>query len=541
MSVFKMVVPCAAVAAVLVLFTSRVTGQDQTPVENGRSFALAAADDSLRDALMQVDTMLRAGELDIARFQEDTMFPGRAHERLWQVYEGLPVFGAQVIRQMDGRSVISVTGRLYEELEMDVNASISPERANAVAVAAAGPGGQIRGETTLGILPVEGGYRLVYRMDVHSDWTIREVYVDADSGVIVRSLNGIHSQMAIGEGTGVLGARKKLSTNQTSSTYQAVDRVRPAVAFTMAFPGTLGRLNQFLQTAFFFNSDIATDSDNTWTDAPTVDAHVYQGWVYDYYFTRFGRRGMDDRNIEVDSVVHPLARSEATRQPPELVGSYINNAFYCCNGVLVYGDGDGRIFNHLAGGFDVVAHEWTHGVTDYSSQLIYQDESGALNESFSDIMAAAMEFYYQPVGGGSDRADWQIAEDVFLVFPGYLRSLNNPAAIGHPDHYSLRRFIGTNFDEGGVHYNLTIGTHAFYLAVAGGRNRVSGINVPGVGQENIEKMENIFYRAFVMLMAPNSRFSDARRATLQAASDLYGPNSTERAQVALAWSAVGVN
>jgi bacillolysin len=326
-----------------------------------------------------------------------------------------------------------------------------------------------------------------------------------------------------------------------SSTYQAVDKLRPAEAFTLAFPGTLGRLNQFLQSGIIFNSDIATDSDNTWTDGPTVDAHVYQGWVYDYYFARFGRRGMDDRNIEVDAVVHPLARSEATRQPPETVGSFINNAFYCCDGLVVFGDGDGRVFNYLAGAFDVVAHEWTHGVTDFSSQLIYQDEPGALNEAFSDIMAAAMEFYYQPVGGGPDKADWLIAEDVVLIAPGYLRALNNPIAAGEPDHYSLRRFIGTSTDDGGVHYNMTIGTHAFYLAVAGGRNRVSGITVAGIGQSNIERMEKIFYRAFVMLMTPNSRFSDARRATLQAAADLYGANSTERSQVELAWTAVGVN
>ena len=230
-----------------------------------------------------------------------------------------------------------------------------------------------------------------------------------------------------------------------------------------------------------FNSDVATDSDNVWTDGPTVDAHVFQGWVYDYYFKRFGRHGMDDRDIEVDSIVHPLARSEANRQPPDVVGTYINNAFYCCEGLLVFGDGDGRLFNFLAGGFDVVAHEWTHGVTDFTSNLIYRDESGALNEAFSDIMAAAMEFYYYPAGTGRDQADWLIAEDVYLASPGYLRSLNNPSAKGHPDHYSLRRFIGTSTDDGGVHFNLTIATHAFYLAVAGGRNRVSGITVAGVG------------------------------------------------------------
>ena len=278
-----------------------------------------------------------------------------------------------------------------------------------------------------------------------------------------------------------------------------------------------------------------------WTDGPTVDAHAYQGWVYDYYFTRFNRNGMDDRNTEVDSIVNPLARSEASRQPPNVVGMFINNAFYCCNGLLVFGNGDGRVFTFLAGALDVVAHEWTHGVIDFTSQLIYQDESGALNEAFSDIMGATMEFHYQPTGGGRDQADWLIAEDVYLLPPGYLRSLNNPVAGGEPDHYALRQFIGTPTDDGGVHFNLTIATHAFYLAVAGGQNRFSRITVPGVGMANLERIERVFYRAFTMLMAPNSRFSDARRATIQAATDLFGAGSNERAQVELAWTAVGVN
>ena len=228
-------------------------------------------------------------------------------------------------------------------------------------------------------------------------------------------------------------------------------------------------------------------------------------------------------------------------QPPDVVGMYINNAFYCCSGVLVYGDGDGRSWGFLAGALDVIAHEWTHGVTDFSSNLIYRNESGALNEAFSDIMGAAVEFFNQPAGGGRDQADWRIAEDAVLQAPGFLRSLNNPIATGHPDHYSLRRFIGTSIDDGGVHFNLTIATHAFYLAVAGGRNRVSGITVAGVGMANIERMEKVFYRAFTMLMTPNSQFSDARRATLQAAADLYGAGSNDHAQVEAAWTAVGVN
>jgi thermolysin len=539
MSGFHKTVPCAAIAALVFAGSSRITGQ--APVENGRPIALAAAEDTLPAALERVDAMLISGELNISRLNDDRLIPGRAIERLGQYYEGLPVFGGHVVRQMDGRAVVSVTGRLYESLALDVNPSISPERAGAIAVAAVGSGANIRGDATLGILPVENGYRLVYRMKVSSDWAIRDVYVAADSGDVLLSINGIHTQAAVGQGSGIFGTLRKMSTNQTSSTYQAVDKLRPAEAFTLAFPGTPARFNLFLQTLVLFNADVATDSDNFWTDGPIVDAHVSQGFVYDYYFKRFSRHGMDDREIEVDSIVHPLSRSEANRQPPDVVNSYINNAFYCCDGLLVFGDGDGRTWNFLAGGFDVVAHEWTHGVTDFTSQLVYRDEPGALNEAFSDIMGASIEFYYQPVGSGRDQADWLIGEEVYLAAPGYLRSLSDPAFKGHPDHYSLRRYLGTDTDDGGVHFNLTIATHAFYLAVAGGRNRVSGISVPGIGVANIERMERVFYRAFTQLMGPSSQFSDARRATLQAASDLYGGGSNERAQVELAWNAVGVN
>ena len=540
MSGLVRMVSFAAVAAVLFFAsTSRLTGQ--TPVETGRSFAVAASDDTLPEVLNRLDTMLAAGELDIASISDDGMIPGRAIERLGQFYEGLPVFGGQVVRQMDGRSIVSVTGRLYEMPEMEVNPSISPGRANEMAIAAAPAGAQIAGETTLGIVPVEDGYRLAYRMVVRSEWTIREVYVDAQSGAIVRSTNALHTQAAVGQGNGVFGTVRKLSTNQASGTYQAIDKLRPAQGVTRQFPGTPSRLNIFLNTGILLTSDIATDSDNSWSDGPTVDAHAYQGWVHDYYFTRFNRNGMDDHNIEVDGIVNPLARSEASRQSAEVVGTFINNALYCCDGLLIFGNGDGRVFNFLAGALDVVAHEWTHGVTDFTSQLIYQDESGALNEAFSDIMGATIEFNYQPTGGGREQADWLIAEDVYLLPPGYLRSLNNPLARGLPDHYSRRQFIGTTTDDGGVHFNLTIATHAFYLAVAGGQNRTSLITVPGVGMANLERIERIFYRAFTMLLAPNSRFSDARRATLQAATDLFGAGSNERAQVELAWTAVGVN
>jgi thermolysin len=172
---------------------------------------------------------------------------------------------------------------------------------------------------------------------------------------------------------------------------------------------------------------------------------------------------------------------------------------------------------------------------------VYLDESGALNESFSDIMAASIEFAYQRPGTGPQRADWLIAEDVTRFEPGFLRTLADPQALGDPDHYSLRQFIGEPTDNGGVHVNANIVNHVYYLAVNGGRNRVSGIVVDGVGLERLDRMERIFYRAFAFFLAPTAQFRDARAATLQAAAELYGTTSTEHAQVARAWSAVGIN
>jgi thermolysin len=117
--------------------------------------------------------------------------------------------------------------------------------------------------------------------------------------------------------------------------------------------------------------------------------------------------------------------------------------------------------------------------------------------------------------------------------------LVNPSVFGDPDHYSLK-FTGSE-DDGGVHTNSTIPSHAFYLAIEGGRNRVSGLTVQGVGAANREQIEKSFYRAFTFLLPASANFSTARAATIQAARDLYGANSAAATAITQAWTAVGVN
>lgn len=531
----KVVVAFVAVGLILI-------AADRPSAQQGRRFTtMMASGGEMVTVLPRIDEMLRDGTLDIGAVQEDTMIDGRVHERLNQMYEGLPVFGGQVIRQLAARSVISVSGGVYDGIDISTGAALTSDEAADRARAAAGPAAIVSKGAVLGVLPrTDGSYVLAYRLDTRTGFDVHVYWVNANTGSIEHDYRNVQTQGIVGRGTGVLGDAKKVSTFQAGGTFRADDRLRPAGNLTFDFRGSFARFNSF--DGRFFTSDFAIASDNVWTDAAAVDAHVYQGWTYDYYFRRFGRRSFDDRNIEIVGLVHPLARADAASYSPDLRNLFINNALYIPDlNLMVYGDGDGRIFDYLAGGLDVVGHELSHGVTEYSSQLEYRDEPGALNEAFSDIIGASVEFFYQSVGAGPLKADWIVGEDITKVFPGYIRSLNNPAAIGDPDHYSLRRYIGTTTDNGGVHFNSTIASHAFYLAVAGGTNRVSGIRVAGVGIDNRERMERIFYRGFVFSLGPSARFGDARAATLQAATELYGAASNERAQVAQAWTAVGVN
>jgi len=526
-----------AVSAVVLVLAVIVSTEGQQPAQ---SRSVAAVGPTLAAWASQVDGMLRDGRLDIASVQADTMIPGRTHERLVQRHDGLTVFGGELVRQVDGGVTVSIFGRLFDNVSLASRVPALDERAARAAAENADGPGAVAGGAALGILPTSRGFVLVYRLTVRSPRDIQVYFVNAGTGAIERRTTRIRTDAAIGTGTGVLSDKKKMSVDQLTGVFAAVDLLRPASLFTLDFHGSHTRFSDFLQNGALFGSDIATATTNTWTDGPVVDAHVYQGWVYDYYYKRFGRHGLDDKDIEVIGLVHPLARADAPLYTPDIVGTFINNAAYVGDGFIFYGDGDGKLFDYLAGGLDVVGHELTHGVTDYTSQLDYQDEPGALNEAFSDIMGTSIEFFFEKGKPPQKGPNFVMGEDVTRAPPGFIRSLQNPIEAGTPDHYSLRQYIGTQIDHGGVHVNSTIVSHAFYLAVAGGRNRVSGITVTGIGLSNIERMERIFYRAFAFMLTPQSQFIDARNATLQAAADLYGASSNERAQLQQAWTAVGI-
>jgi bacillolysin len=355
----------------------------------------------------------------------------------------------------------------------------------------------------------------------------------------------------------VLGDKKKISTNHVNGVYYADDKLRPPSLITYDLHGNMSRTFDVLDGLSPLNqSDIAMSANNTWTDGADGDAHVYMGYTYDYYFKRFGRHGLDNGNRSMLAIVHPVNRSDISTAPADAIDFYLN-AFWCggCGpggaGMVMYGEGlpvgyylidSGQYVNYFAAGVDVVSHELSHAVTQYTSGLIYMNESGALNEAFSDIMGTNVKFFFEPAGGGPQQADYLLGKDVFVPYrPGSqagLRSLADPQSHGDPDHYS-KRYTG-KVDNGGVHVNVTIPDHAFYLAIEGGANRTSGLTVQGVGGANREQIEKVFYRGFTSLLPPDASFAVARRATVQAAIDLYGGGSAAVRAVSQAWDAVGV-
>ena len=204
---------------------------------------------------------------------------------------------------------------------------------------------------------------------------------------------------------------------------------------------------------------------------------------------------------------------------------------------------------------------------------------GAINEALSDMFGTSVEFFFQPAGSGPLKADYLMGEDVTNFGPN--RSLTNPAAIsithdngtiGYPDHvtkmlnYALLVSGGTatnptsvafspvafsngntvfflnsgSTDGGGVHLNSTVFSHAFYLAIEGGRNATSGLTVAGVGAANRTQIEKVFFRAITQLMPNNANLQTAAAVAIQAAVDLYGAGSPAAQAVTQAMTAVGL-
>lgn len=271
--------------------------------------------------------------------------------------------------------------------------------------------------------------------------------------------------------------------------------------------------NREVEPGSIVTNESASISDDSKKAA--VSAHYYADVVYDFYNNLFDRKSLDNKGMNLVSTVH--------------YGNKYNNAFWD-GSQMVYGDGDGKQFSAFSGDLDVVGHEMTHGLTSCTADLNYQGQSGALNESMSDVMGVLIQTYdkYNVKDGGDwkfNSSDWVVGDEIYT--PGVdgdaLRSLKDPTLYNQPDN--MDNYYNTSSDNGGVHTNSGIPNKAAYLVAK------------KIGNE---KTARIYYRGLTNYMTKTTNFKGARDALMQAASDLYGANSSETTAISDAFESVGV-
>jgi Zn-dependent metalloprotease len=254
-------------------------------------------------------------------------------------------------------------------------------------------------------------------------------------------------------------------------------------------------------------------------DVEANEAYDGLGATFDFFADVYDRNSIDDEGLHLDATVH--------------YGRRYDNAFW--NGQqMVFGDGDGDLFNRFTVSLDVIAHELTHGVTGDEARLVYLGQAGALNESLSDVFGSLVKQYVRKET--ADGADWLIGEGLFTarVQGVALRSMKAPGTafddelLGRdPQPATMAGYVRTAADNGGVHTNSGIPNHAFYLASV------------ALGGYAWEKAGRIWYETLRdKRLKPTATFRQFARYTVVNAAHFFG--TAERQAVAGAWDAVGI-
>jgi Zn-dependent metalloprotease len=256
-------------------------------------------------------------------------------------------------------------------------------------------------------------------------------------------------------------------------------------------------------------------------DQAADEIYDWLGITFGFYSTAYDRNSIDGAGLPLVATVHYAVNYD--------------NAFWE-GSQMVYGDGDQQVFKTFTGPLDVTGHELTHGVTQYSGGLDYNGQSGALNESLSDVFGSLVKQYH--LGQTADQADWLIGQGMFMpqIHGEALRSMKAPGTayddpnLGKdPQPADMAHYVRTSSDNGGVHINSGIPNHAFYLAAT------------AIGGHAWEKAGRIWYDTLTSRQLPTGAdfalFAGMTRAT---AGKLFGEKSAERDAVHEAWATVGV-
>ncbi|MES2812271.1 MAG: M4 family metallopeptidase [Bacteroidota bacterium] len=491
---------------------------------------------------------------------------GFNHEKFQLFHQGVKVeFATYTLHSKNGK-LDAMSGEFYNIGEINVNPSLSSEAALNRAISHIGAKKYLwestedasamnyskpKGELVL--LPTDNGIRLAYKFDIYASNPISrgDLYIDAVNGEALFYNATIKHLDEHSHGKGMTATPTEDKTNALVVAANAATRYSGTQSIQTTLSGSsyiLSDTTRGLGVQTYNSARTATypttnftDADNNWTaaeynntnkDNGALDAHWGAEMTYDYFSAVHGRNSYDNAGAKIKSYVH--FNLIAYGYPDN------NNAFW--NGsVMTYGDGSGTVFDILTA-MDVAGHEIGHAVCSYTADLAYQKESGAMNEAFSDIWGACIEYRAAPT-----KSTWLIGEDIERR-SGHvaLRSMSNPNAEGQPDTYGGTYWINTNCtpsnnnDQCGVHTNSGVLNHWFYILSVGksGTNDIgNAFNVTGI---TIDKAAKIAYRMESVYLSANSTYANARTYGIQSAVELYGAGSPEVIATTNAFYAVGV-
>ena len=357
--------------------------------------------------------------------------------------------------------------------------------------------------------------RLAYKFDIYAETPVSRklVYVDAANGSILASNDLIHDVDVTGTAVTGYSGTQTISTELQTGSYRLRETGRGLGIQTY----NLKKGTSYSRAVDF------TDADNNWNNANinldqyATDAHWGAEKTYDFYKQNFNRNSIDNAGFAIKSYVH-----------------YSKNYFnaFWDGSRMTYGDGNSSDNFKPLTSIDVCGHEISHGLTSFTANLTYSNESGALNEGFSDVFGTSIEWFGRPAAA---QHDWLIGGDFYVI-----RSMSNPNAFSDPDTYKGTYWYSGTSDNGGVHTNSGVLNFWYYLLTtgAGGTNDNGFVyNVSGIG---INKAQAIAYRTLTTYLVPSSNYANTRTYSIKSAEDLYGIGSNEAVQTKNAWDAVGV-
>lgn len=526
-------------------------GSKETMSKSDRSAAQKTADYLIS---IQADLGFRQIEnaFQLIDQQQDEL--GHIHYKMQQTHLGLPVYGAEIVLHERNNKIDLMNGRFYPESNLtSFAAKITSDEAlqltenhlvaNGIDLVQSDLVKEKHKETLViyhqnkdkNIEQI--AWHIIIRPNAMARY---EYFIDAYSGEVIHHFNHTcnfvghickdhipQNQEEVMDGSAdanakdLFGVSRNLKAYLHQGNHYLIDATRSMFKLAQSkIPndpiGAIWTLDAFNTSPekSSFKYDNVTSLDNKWANkAGAISAHYNAGLAFEYFKNTHQRESINGKGGTIIGLVNVAEKN----------GGSMENAFW--NGeAMFYGNGGSALFP-LARGLDVAGHEMSHGVIQNTANLEYENESGALNESFADIFGAMI-----------DRDDWKMGEDVVKVaaFPtGALRDLSNPNNGGknlndngwQPKHMN-EKYTGTD-DNGGVHINSGIPNFAFYKYAT----------APNMDKSKAEK---VFYRALSKYLVKSSQFVDLRAAVQQSANDLYGASSTESKEVANAFAAVGI-